>query len=54
MSIGVSAGGTSRYVVAIPSTDNISEYGISATGVSLRTTVGNSDLPLPPSYPVHI
>lgn len=50
-SIGVSAGGTSRYVVAIPSTDNISEYGISATGVSLRTTVGNSDLPLPPSYP---
>jgi hypothetical protein len=50
-SIGVSAGGTSRYVVAIPITDDISEYGISATGVSLRTTVGNSDLPLPPSYP---
>ncbi len=50
-SISVSPGAGNRYVVAIPSTDDISEYGISATGVSLRTTVGNSDLPLPPSYP---
>ena len=39
------------YVVAIPSTDDISDYGLTSAGSVLRTTVGNSDLPQPPSYP---
>ena len=53
-SVSVVASDGAGYVVAIPlaeSTDNISYYGTSSTGTDLRTTVGNSDLPLPPSYP---
>jgi len=43
--------GTAGYIVAIPSTEDITRYSIPTAGSTLRTNVGNSDLPLPPSYP---
>lgn len=46
--------GSTGYIIAVPSTEDsiISLYGISDTGVNLRSSLaGNSDLPLPPSYP---
>jgi hypothetical protein len=42
------------YVIAIPSSEtaiNLNKYYITNSGVALRTNVGDSDLPLPPSYP---
>ena len=50
-SISVSPGAGNRYVVAIPSSEDLQEFGILSSGISLRNNVGNSDLPLPPSYP---
>jgi hypothetical protein len=39
------------FVVAIPSTETLSDYYITDTGKNLRAAVGSSDLPQPPSYP---
>ncbi len=48
--ISGSGAGANRYVIAIPSSENINDYTISADGNTLRSN-NKCDLPQPPSYP---
>jgi hypothetical protein len=44
--------GAGNYVIAIPSTEAIADYGLTDTGINLRNNnVSNCDMPLAPSYP---
>jgi len=47
----VTVNSATGYVVAIPSTETISRYYLTDSGINIRAAVGKADLPMPPSYP---